>query len=479
MFKSMFSKLFTGYLVIFALTLAAFTVGMSFFFQSVVYSDKEKALLRSGQETNRLIRSMYQGNLGVEGLQEALDTIGTGMDARIYALELDIEELTAPQEEGSLSGELLADLISIMEGNIVFRREKYNLPTESYRVFHGMPLLVDDVIRGAVIQYSPVEQVRAGLLQVYRQLWTIGALVALLNGMLIYVYATRTSKSLRDLERAAALIASGERVEDIERVGNDEVAHLIDVFNEMKQKLEQTETNRRNYIAGISHELRTPLTSILGFVQGLSDGLVPAEEAPGVLWIVQEETRRMISLTGEILDLVKLENGTEELFTERFQVFEALTFIIGTLNMKEKKPGVQVEMICAEDIYLRADADRFRQVMLNLLSNAIKYTDSPGNILVEVTRQGKWVRFGVIDTGIGIEKAELPLVFERFYRTDKSRHSTTGGTGLGLNIAKAMVEQHGGRIWLESDGPGKGTRAWFILPVNGPSTGNEEKEQHK
>ena len=117
-------------------------------------------------------------------------------------------------------------------------------------------------------------------------------------------------------------------------------------------------------------------------------------------------------------------------------------------------------------MYKRQDADRFRQIVLNLLSNAIKYTNPPGQVTIQVDRADDMIRFGVIDTGIGIDEAELPLVFERFYRTDKSRHSSTGGVGLGLNIAKTMVEQHGGRIWIESQ-LGVGTKVWFTLPAEG------------
>jgi signal transduction histidine kinase len=289
--------------------------------------------------------------------------------------------------------------------------------------------------------------------------------VAVLSAVVIYIYAAKTTRSLRDMEWAAARLASGEPVEDLANVGNDELGRLVEVFNEMKRKLEQIENIRRDFLAGISHELRTPLTSILGFVQGMADGLVSERETPGVLNLIQEETRRMISLTGEILDLAKLENGVGDMFPERFRVFEALTFIIGTLNIKEKKPGLRVEMLCPEDLYVTADADRFRQIMLNLLSNAIKYTEPPGVVTVAADRQGKWAKFGVIDTGAGIGAEELPLVFERFYRTDKSRHSGTGGAGLGLNLTKAMVEQHGGRIWIESV-LGQGAKIWFTLPLD-------------
>ena len=471
MFKSLFSKLLAGYLIIFVLTLAAFSAAMSFIWQGSMFSEKERTLELGAEQVNQQIVALYQGATSREGLDSAIDSIGSMMDSRIYAMELVQERLMEAQEtlkEGE-DGVLLADLLHIMEGKTIFRRQKYSAELDTYMVFYGRPLVVDGVITGAIIQYSPVDQIRSGLYAVYRQIWTVGITVALLSIAVIYLFARRISRPIQDMKRAAVqLAAGGETVEDIPVTGSDEISSLAEVFNEMKRKLVQIETMRRDFIAGISHELRTPLTSILGFVQGIQDGLVPKREIPGALGIIQEETRRMISLTGEILDLVKLENGSNELFPEHFRVFEALTFIVGTLNINEKKPGLAVEMVCPEDLYVWADADRFRQIMLNLLSNAIKYTNPPGRILIQAEHSGEMVLFGVIDSGVGIEEAELPLVFERFYRTDKSRHSSTGGVGLGLNIAKSTVEQHGGRIWLESQ-VGVGTKVWFTLPANPPS----------
>ncbi len=467
MFKSLFSKLMAGFLIIFILTLAAFSAVMSFIYQGSMFREKEKTLELGAEQVNQQIVFLYQGATNREGLDSAIDSIGYMMDSRIYALEIVQEQLLERREEIGEAGEegaLLEDLISIMEGKTVFRRQKYSPELDSYMVFYGRPLTVDGVISGAIIQYSPVDQIRSGLYAVYRQIWTMGVAVAALSIVVIYIYAKRISRPIQDMERAASQLAGGGAVEDIPVTGNDEISHLAEVFNDMKRKLVQIETMRRDFIAGISHELRTPLTSILGFVQGIQDGLVPEKEIPGALEIIQDETRRMISLTGEILDLVKLENGSSEMFPERFRVFEALTFIVGTLNVHEKKPGLSVEMVCPDDLYIRADADRFRQIMLNLLSNAIKYTNPPGTVLIQVERAGDKVRFGVIDTGVGIDEAELPLVFERFYRTDKSRHSSTGGAGLGLNLAKAMVEQHGGKIWIESQ-PGVGTKVWFTMPA--------------
>jgi signal transduction histidine kinase len=467
-FKSLFSKLLIGYLTIYIITLAASTAAITFIYQTFVFAEKENSLASGAQQVNDYYVAWLNGGISRESFEKSTDAIGRVMDSVIYTVEAEEDELIRYHEENLAKGVkdsyIIEDLIDIMENGQVFRKENYSVEQDTYMVYHGLSLTVDGVVRGAILQYSPVEQIRSGLLQIYIQIWAAGAIMAVVGIVVIYLYSTRTTRSLRELERAASQIAAGNPVEDIASAGDDELSQLIRVFNEMKEKLEHIEAMRRDFIAGISHELRTPLTSISGFVQGMRDGLVPKEEVPAVLTIIQQETRRLISLTGEILDLVKIENGGEELFLEQFRVFEALTFIVGSLNIKEKKPGLQVEMLCPEEVSIVADSDRFRQIMLNLLSNAIKYTDPPGKISIEVERQDKWVKLGVIDTGIGIEASELPFVFERFYRTDKSRHSSTGGVGLGLNIARAMVEQHRGQIWLESQ-PGVGTKAWFTMPI--------------
>ena len=472
--RSLFSKLLMGYLTIFMITLAALTAAITFIYQSFVFSEKENTLSRGALEVVRQYEAWTRGEIGQEGFFKAVDAIGAVMDSKIYVLDVDGEALAeyhaSAVTEDTDSSYIVGDLMSIMNGQEVFRRREYSAERDTYMVYHGTPMTADGVAEGAILQYSPVERIRAGLFQIYFQIWGVGLIMGVAGVLVIYLYSARTARFMRELERAANQIAAGEPVEDVATAGSDELSQFIEAFNEMKTKLEQIETMRRDFLASISHELRTPLTSVLGFIQGMEDGLVTKEETPAVLDIIQQETRRLINLTGDILDLVKMENGVGELFPERFRVFEALTFIIGTLNVKEKKPGLQVEMLCPDDLFIVADADRFRQIMLNLLSNAIKYTDPPGKVSVEAERQGRWAAFCVIDTGAGIEAEELPLIFERFYRSDKSRQSSTGGSGLGLSIAKAMVEQHGGQLRIESK-TGEGTKAWFTMPMSAEDAG--------
>ena len=271
MFKSLFFRLLAGYLAIFIITLAALTAAITFIYQEFVFSEKHISLARGAAEVENHYASWIWGEIGQESFYKAVDALGAVMDSKIYVLDVDGDALVQyylELGEDSVSSYIVADLVSIVNGQEVFRRQEYSVQRDTYMVYHGAPLTVDGVVVGAILQFSPVEQIFSGLLSIYAQVWGVGSIMGVIGIILIYLYSANTTKSLRALERAASQIAAGQPVEDIANRGYGELGHLINVFNEMKEKLEQIETMRRDFIAGISHELRTPLTSILGFVQG-------------------------------------------------------------------------------------------------------------------------------------------------------------------------------------------------------------------
>jgi len=465
MFKTVFSKLLTGFVAILVFTLILVSLFSTSLYRKDVFEQKEISLENGAKEVEFQLQLYYDGYAQSAETENAIDTIGAINDSRIYAIEINYNDLISAREGRPASDDsLYDDLISIMEGNTVFSTKNYSADIDTYTIFYGRPLTLDKDIIGAIIQYSPLQSIQKSILEMNLKIFGIGLMVLFIGVGLIYYFARRITAPLKDIEKAATALATGDKVDDIKVFGDDEIAKLSESFNHMKNQLAHIESLRMDYLAGISHELRTPLTSILGFVQGIKDGIVPPEDMDSTLDIVQDETRRMIDMTSEILSLAKLENMSESSNPESIHVIEALTFIIGTMHVNEKKPDISIEMVCPGDISVWSDADRFKQIMINLLSNAIKYTNSPGNITVEVSKtQSDYILFVVSDTGEGIEEKDLNLVFERFYRTDKSRHSSTGGTGLGLNIVKTMVEQYGGSIWVEST-VGVGSSFYFTLP---------------
>lgn len=243
---------------------------------------------------------------------------------------------------------------------------------------------------------------------------------------------------------------------------------IVAVFHDITE-LKKLERLRSEFVANVSHELKTPLTTIKGFVETLKEGAVrdPAN-ARKFLDIIEKHTARLENLVNDLLTLSSLESKAAELHLEKVRVSSFIHPIAVLFNDRLKNKELNLETDIPEDIpFVNVDHIKMEQVILNLLDNAIKFTPAAGAIKIETAVADDHVRIDVKDTGIGIEAAHLPRIFERFYRVDKGRSREMGGTGLGLSIVKHIVQQHGGRVAVQST-PGQGTVFSVFLPVKFP-----------
>jgi histidine kinase len=244
----------------------------------------------------------------------------------------------------------------------------------------------------------------------------------------------------------------------------DELAQLAVSFNQMAAKLEHVEATRREFIANMAHELRTPLTAIKGSMEGLIDGVLPREAS--TFQQIYREADRLQRLVHDLQELSRVEAGAFELDLQPMRLFDLVETAMARVRCQFEQKGVTLEVEVPSDLPLvQADGNRSGQVLLNLIGNALQYTPAGGQVRVAVRQQGAEILVSVRDTGIGISAEHLPLIFTRFYRVDKSRSRAGGGSGIGLTIAKHLVEAHGGRIWAESPGPGQGSLFTFTLPA--------------
>jgi len=271
------------------------------------------------------------------------------------------------------------------------------------------------------------------------------------------------------LSQASRRIAAGSYSERVKlAAGNpndmDELGQLAHDFNRMAENLEQTEALRRQLIGDVSHELRTPLTAIKGSLEALIDGVLPAE--PETFEQIYQEADRLQRLVDDLQELSRVEAGAFKLELQPLMLAGLLKTATIRLDRQYSEKGVRLEIDLPADLpEVQADADRLSQVLFNLVGNALQYTPGGGQVTVAARRQGAEVHISVRDTGIGIAAENLPHVFDRFYRADRSRSRVSGGSGIGLTITRHLVEAHGGRIWVESPGQGKGSTFTFTLPV--------------
>ena len=279
---------------------------------------------------------------------------------------------------------------------------------------------------------------------------TKGVFIISLFAILIGVgLSVSIATPLKDLTMATKRMAKGNFSEPLPIYGNDEISDLSRSFNIMASELEKSTELRQQMIADISHELRTPLTVLSSKLEFTLDQNKPLEmEDVAVLY---DEVIRLRGLVGELQDLSKLEAGHAMLdktlipFPAYFSDFQVL------LEAEAESRSIALCVDIASDVeYCYADSKRFKQVILNLVNNAFRYTAADGTVTIRVWQDTHGFYFSVQDTGIGIEADELERIFERFYRTDQSRHRESGGSGLGLAITKALVDAHDGWIKVES-----------------------------
>ena len=301
----------------------------------------------------------------------------------------------------------------------------------------------------------------------------VSAATALLGAILVSVFVSRqVVRPIIQMTKASQRIADGQYQERVETIGADELGKLAYSFNQMAYTLAETETMRRNLIADVSHELRTPLSSIKGYMEGLIDNVLPA--TPETYQLVYREADRLQGLVADLQDLSQVEAQAFRLNKKSINLTELIDRSVSRLNPQfiEKNINLAVQ-VPTYPIFNMGDEDRLGQVLLNLLGNALQYTPGGGQVSVKLIEGTQQLEVSICDTGIGIPAESLPHIFTRFYRVDKSRSRVGGGSGIGLTIAKSLIERHEGQIWATSDGLGHGSCFYFVLPYT-PSLLREE-----
>lgn len=296
---------------------------------------------------------------------------------------------------------------------------------------------------------------------------TAATLIAIAISALI---SPRVIAPVRDMMHASRQIAQGNYGRRVVLPANrpitdlDEMGQLAHSFNQMAAQLEEADTLRRQLIGDVTHELTTPLTVIKGSMEGLIDGVLPPE--PETFQQIYHEAARLQRLVADLQELSRIEADAYELHLKPVDLGALTNNTTSYLRRQFEDKGVQLHVHLPSGLLMaEADPDRISQVLVNLIGNALQYTPAGGQVDVTVRRKNNGALFTIVDTGIGIAAEHLPHLFTRFYREDKSRARVSGGSGIGLTIARHLVEAHGGQIWAESAGIGQGSQFIFLLPL--------------
>jgi signal transduction histidine kinase len=333
-------------------------------------------------------------------------------------------------------------------------------------ISQGVPIVVNGEQVGTLLNVHAADaildvQAQAFLARVRSSLLfaALGAVVlSLALGVLLSRFLTAP---LGHLTRAAQAVSGGDLSQRVQVNSGDEIGDLGHAFNDMAESLSHAETLRKNLIADISHELRTPLTVVQGDLQAILDGVYPLEMAQ--VASLYDETLLLTRLVDDLHDMALADAGQLRIERMPVDMADLAGGAMGTFTPVAEAAGVRLAINAAGEAMVEGDPDRLAQVLTNLISNAIRHTPSGGQVAVNVRETGDSVLLTVADTGSGISAEDLPHVFDRFYRGDRSRSRQGGGAGLGLAIARQLVVAHGGTIRVASEA-GAGTTFTIELP---------------
>lgn len=341
----------------------------------------------------------------------------------------------------------------------------------------GVPIQFDEnsTFGGVFVSLAmpEIHRLRSGVLHIFLISVSSVFLVAL---VIVYSMSARITRPLKALNNASKAIASGHFERRVSLPEQNEIGELGDSFNKMAESIEHLEEMRSSFIANVSHDLRTPMTTISGFVGGILDGTIPPEKQHWYLSIVLDETKRLSRLVTDLLDLSKMEKGNFPLEIRELDINELIRLTIIKSEKRIMEKDIRLTVNFQSDCQrVLADKDSIQRVLTNLLDNAIKFTDEGGfmDISTGITDKNK-VFVSIQNSGIGIDKEDLIHIFDRFYKSDKSRSLDKNGTGLGLYIVKNIMLAHGETVWAESE-PDSFTRFNFTLKPAPPAKRTNEK----
>ena len=320
----------------------------------------------------------------------------------------------------------------------------------------GVPIVVTnengvETTIGAAFAASSLAAVTGFQAEVIKMFFLAGIAAFMVAFGVTWLYSYRMTRPLRTMCDATKSFAMGDFSVRVPVFSDDEVGELAKAFNQMAETLANSESMNRNFIANVSHELKTPMTTISGFIDGIIDGTIPPEKEQYYLGIVSTEVKRLSRLVKTMLDLSRIDSGKMVLRRARFDISN--TIFVALLSFESKIDEKKIEIRGLEDsqpIFVDGDPDMIHQVLYNLLENAVKFTNVNGYIEIHAVEEPERVTVSIRNSGPGISPDDVKMIFDRFYKTDRSRSQDKNGMGLGLYIVKTMVQLHGGEIHVES-----------------------------
>lgn len=490
MFKSSFAKYLTAFVIIILVSFLMLSGIITSMIRTHVTSDKEGKLQNSCQ----IIASNFESD-GVEdvdayiqshalSIQTLAQLVKSDYEFNVLVTDADgnvllstykttVQNMPSCNSSDGLGNVIISDFNEEVSESgtkfLIYRGELKGVTGAKEKcIAYGKSIITGGERRGYVFTLASTAK-EDTLIRVARKTVINSSIWVMLAAVIAAYFITeRIVHPLKNMTRAAKSFAKGDFSERITVNGRDEVSELALAFNNMAESLENLESMRNSFLANVSHDLRTPMTTISGFIDGIISGAIPQEQHEHYLGVISAEVHRLSRLVNQLLDISRLESGDRKFNFTDFDVAEVSRLILLSFEQKIDEKKLDVEFYAEEDtMSVNADKDAIYQIIYNLCHNAIKFSSNGGKFAINISRApGKKIKISIYDQGQTISDQDAKHIFDRFYKTDKSRGLDRSGVGLGLYICKTIVDAHGESIKHEPHEDG--CEFWFTLKEGEP-----------
>lgn len=461
MFKSVFTRFFWNNLIIILISLvvlsASFFLLINRYINDTQYEENLKAARNIEKMTETLIIKnpdyrnyiIYNNMLDQYSRMVESDITVINSKGEVYSSTNNVRNVPKNYNDKVLSGKTLKIISDF--GGIYDKRV----------LVIGIPMTYLQNTVGGIYFNTKIPDLR-GRLNDFVLMFLLACIFSIVVACLIsYIQSKRITNPIKEINKGVMDIASGNFKKRLVSTP-DEIGQLASSFNFMADSLERLEKMRTSFISDVSHELRTPMTSISGFVGGILDGTVPKEKEKEYLQIVYDESKRLTKLTNDMLEMTKMQSSEYKLDVTSFDINELIRICIIQMENKIDEKNLEIDVdFCEDKLYVLADKDAIKRVILNILDNAVKFSYPNTKIILKCEIANKKANISIGNFGSGIKESEIKNIFDRFYKTDKSRSEDKKGAGLGMSLAKNILNLHKQNIWVECYDAKEGTDAKF------------------
>lgn len=464
--KSILSKLWlaiTSLVIIIILLIWVFQV---LFLSTYYIRERTNILINEGNKIASLVEKSENRNDLSEEIINEIESFTSSFDVNVAIIPSNLEPLYKSDNARAFVSRLglFIDpkiIRSIREGKPFVSRKRIQ-QFDSTFITVGVPLKYNSKVIGSVVINTSVQPIQETISILRKQLTIITLISIAIGTILSLLLAKAFTRPIIKIIDAAKQISKGDFDTKVDINTQDEIGVLGDTINNLSTQLDQIEKFRKEFIANTSHELKTPITLIKAYAELVME--CDEEEKKNVnqhLNVIIEESDRLNNMVEDMLYLSKMEAGYYKPKMKPFNIIEVAKKVIGKLTCIADENNIIVILdACSDDLYVYGDKDKIQHILLNLINNAIIHSSSDNKIAVKITKLSIGVRTEIVDNGVGIPAEDLPYIWDRFYKVDKSRKRKSYGTGLGMAIVKNILEAHNFKYGIESN-LGKGTKVWF------------------